>query len=191
MNDAIESKSAKSRPHVNKVANRSITIEDSEKTRSITESSVVSSLSFCDQDLSDAIRNAVKGKLDPLKDRDKLKTISSAGKSIKFPVKVSYGNVMYRYTVHCILVVPLALSAFYSTVLFLPQLMYVLEECSQFGHIVSWSDDGLSFIIHDAEQFEQIVLPHIFKDAMFNSFLRKVSAHLTHCELYLGKLSRF
>ncbi len=92
MNDAIESKSANGRPH-DKVANR-ITIEGSERTRSITESSVVSSISLGNQDLSDVIRNAVKSKLDPRRDGDKIKTISSAGKSIKFPVKVSYSTVM-------------------------------------------------------------------------------------------------
>ena len=63
--------------------------------------------------------------------------------------------------------------------------MYILEECPQFGHIVSWTEDGLSFIIHDADKFEETVLPHIFKDAMFNSFLRKVGGHLTYYELYL------
>jgi len=54
------------------------------------------------------------------------------------------------------------------------KLMYVLEECTQYEHIISWSEDGLSFEIHDSRQFEIDVLPVVFKDAKFNSFLRKL-----------------
>jgi hypothetical protein len=55
--------------------------------------------------------------------------------------------------------------------------MYVLEdEAKQYEHIISWSKDGLSFIIHDTSQLEKEVLPNIFKDAKFSSFLRKVGS---------------
>lgn len=53
--------------------------------------------------------------------------------------------------------------------------MFILDECKEFEHIVSWSDDGMAFILHDAVAFEDQVLPEIFKEARFSSFLRKVS----------------
>ena len=52
--------------------------------------------------------------------------------------------------------------------------MYLLDECKEYQHIISWHEDGLSFIIHDANAFELKVLPKIFKEARFSSFLRKV-----------------
>eukprot|EP00551_Chaetoceros_affinis_P008331 CAMPEP_0203668848 /NCGR_PEP_ID=MMETSP0090-20130426/5381_1 /ASSEMBLY_ACC=CAM_ASM_001088 /TAXON_ID=426623 /ORGANISM="Chaetoceros affinis, Strain CCMP159" /LENGTH=510 /DNA_ID=CAMNT_0050533401 /DNA_START=77 /DNA_END=1609 /DNA_ORIENTATION=+ len=55
------------------------------------------------------------------------------------------------------------------------RLMYLLEECQEeFSSIFGWAPDGLSFIIYDSKQFEERVLPTIFKDAKFNSFLRKL-----------------
>lgn len=52
--------------------------------------------------------------------------------------------------------------------------MYILDECPEFHDILSWTQDGLAFIIYDAISFEEKVLPAIFKEAKFSSFLRKV-----------------
>jgi hypothetical protein len=52
--------------------------------------------------------------------------------------------------------------------------MYVLDERPEFRHIVLWADDGLSFIIHNPKSFEEEILPTVFKEARFSSFLRKV-----------------
>ena len=50
--------------------------------------------------------------------------------------------------------------------------MYSLDHSDQ--GIFTWSGDGKSFIIKDKTRLEKEVLPKNFKDAKFNSFLRKV-----------------
>ncbi len=52
--------------------------------------------------------------------------------------------------------------------------MYLLDECQEFQNIIAWAEDGHSFIVHDPNEFEEKVLPKIFKEARFSSFLRKV-----------------
>ncbi len=52
--------------------------------------------------------------------------------------------------------------------------MFLLEECKEFESIISWAPDGLSFIIHDKKELEEHVLPKLFKETKYNSFLRKV-----------------
>lgn len=51
--------------------------------------------------------------------------------------------------------------------------MYVLE-CGDYLDVISWSHDGLSFMILDTTDFEEKVLPDIFKEAKFTSFQRKL-----------------
>ena len=51
--------------------------------------------------------------------------------------------------------------------------MYALDHSDP--EIFTWSDDGKSFIIQDTTRLEKEILPKNFKDAKFNSFLRKVS----------------
>lgn len=58
--------------------------------------------------------------------------------------------------------------------LFVLKLMFLLDECKQFQHIISWLDNGQAFMIHNSRDFEERVLPVIFKEARFSSFLRKV-----------------
>jgi hypothetical protein len=51
--------------------------------------------------------------------------------------------------------------------------MYVIE-CGDYNDYITWAPDNISFLITDEEQFEKVVLPEIFKDSKFESFLRKV-----------------
>ena len=53
------------------------------------------------------------------------------------------------------------------------QLMYAIE-CGDYEGILSWNHGGLSFKIERQREFEETVLPEIFKDAKFASFRRKV-----------------
>ena len=56
--------------------------------------------------------------------------------------------------------------------------MYTLEECRELHKdCLVWTDDGKSFAIMNPEVFEKEVLPENFKDAKFQSFLRKVSVN--------------
>jgi hypothetical protein len=48
-----------------------------------------------------------------------------------------------------------------------------------YTNILSWSADGEAFMFHDRQAFEAVILPTIFKDSKFDSFLRKVS-HSSH-----------
>ena len=64
-----------------------------------------------------------------------------------------------------------------------PQLLYVLE-CGEYDDIITWAPNGLSFVITDTKQFEDMVLPEVFKEAKFASFQRKVrSADVPFCSI--------
>ncbi len=52
--------------------------------------------------------------------------------------------------------------------------MYVLE-CGHYSEIIAWNPEGKSFTILKTNEFEERVLPEIFKEAKFSSFQRKVS----------------
>lgn len=49
----------------------------------------------------------------------------------------------------------------------------------EFEHIITWSDCGTMFTIHNPKNFVSEVLPQYFKQAKFTSFLRKVRAKLS------------
>lgn len=53
------------------------------------------------------------------------------------------------------------------------KLLYVLE-CGEYDDIITWAPNGLSFVITDTKQFEDMVLPEVFKEAKFASFQRKL-----------------
>ena len=134
-----------------------------------------SSFSFLNGDVfNNQIRTVVKDSLDPIADARKVKLISNKGKSVKFPVKVSKTNY-YDIFICSRTDLPL-MFVYWVNALRWTQLMFVLETCTEFQNAISWSFDGLSIIIHDPDQLEKEVLPNTFKDAKFNSFLRKVSA---------------
>lgn len=41
-------------------------------------------------------------------------------------------------------------------------------------HIISWTPDGKSFIIHNMQTFQNYILPHYFNGIKFDSFQRKL-----------------
>ena len=51
--------------------------------------------------------------------------------------------------------------------------MYALE-CRSYSQIIDWAPSGLAFVIMDKKNFENTVLPEIFKEAKFSSFERKL-----------------
>jgi len=52
--------------------------------------------------------------------------------------------------------------------------MYVLE-CGHYSEIIAWNPEGKSFAILKTNEFEERVLPEIFKEAKFSSFQRKLT----------------
>mmetsp|Transcript_14734 Transcript_14734/g.22012 ORF Transcript_14734/g.22012 Transcript_14734/m.22012 type:complete len:402 (-) Transcript_14734:233-1438(-) len=54
------------------------------------------------------------------------------------------------------------------------KLMYVLE-CGHYSEIIAWNPEGGSFTILKTNEFEERVLPEIFKEAKFSSFQRKLT----------------
>ena len=47
---------------------------------------------------------------------------------------------------------------------------------SEFFYAVSWSEDGISFAIHDKDEFMMFVVPKFFKQTKFRSFV-SISRH--------------
>jgi len=66
--------------------------------------------------------------------------------------------------------------------------MYVLE-CGHYSEIIAWNPEGGSFTILKTNEFEERVLPEIFKEAKFSSFQRKVS--LRFHRVALSQVSSF
>jgi hypothetical protein len=54
------------------------------------------------------------------------------------------------------------------------KLMYVLE-CGHYSEVIAWNPEGGSFTILKTNEFEERVLPEIFKEAKFSSFQRKLT----------------
>ncbi|BGP18468.1 Flocculation suppression protein [Rhodosporidiobolus nylandii] len=46
-------------------------------------------------------------------------------------------------------------------------------ETPSLAHLISWSEDGKSFIIHHPSEFARLVLPQYFKHSNFSSFIRQ------------------
>ncbi|GAA5859458.1 hypothetical protein JCM8547_006833 [Rhodosporidiobolus lusitaniae] len=51
--------------------------------------------------------------------------------------------------------------------------LYSMLETPSLQHLISWSDDGKSFIIYHPSEFARIVLPQYFKHSNFSSFIRQ------------------
>lgn len=55
-----------------------------------------------------------------------------------------------------------------------PAKLMVILNNPDYANILSWSADGEAFMFHDRQAFEAVILPTIFKDSKFDSFLRKL-----------------
>jgi len=53
------------------------------------------------------------------------------------------------------------------------QIFHVLNQ-KEVEHIVSWTPDGTSFVIHNMQIFQSYILPHYFNGIKFDSFQRKL-----------------
>ncbi|GAA5837495.1 hypothetical protein JCM11251_002122 [Rhodosporidiobolus azoricus] len=51
--------------------------------------------------------------------------------------------------------------------------LYAMLETPSLSHLISWSEDGKSFIIYHPSEFARIVLPQYFKHSNFSSFIRQ------------------
>jgi HSF-type DNA-binding len=63
--------------------------------------------------------------------------------------------------------------------LFLQKTYEMLQE-PNIAHIVSWSDDGASFVIKNSLEFSEQVLPAYFKHQKFSSFIRQLNMYDFH-----------
>lgn len=55
------------------------------------------------------------------------------------------------------------------------KLMRVLDNSNEYGHIISWTPDGLSFTVLSPKQLEAVILPAVFETkAKYSSFQRKL-----------------
>ena len=52
--------------------------------------------------------------------------------------------------------------------------MYALQ-CGDYEDVISWTNNGISFVITDARAFTKRVLPALFKLGQFESFQRKLA----------------
>jgi len=50
----------------------------------------------------------------------------------------------------------------------------------QYEHIVSWSENGDSFVIKDQNEFSKQILPALFKHNNFASFVRQLNKYDFH-----------
>tara|TARA_B100000405_G_scaffold218399_1_gene154705 strand:+ start:1152 stop:1505 length:354 start_codon:yes stop_codon:yes gene_type:complete len=55
--------------------------------------------------------------------------------------------------------------------------MFVEEE--RYRDIISWSDDGKQFTIHDVNRFTTDVMPEHFSHANFSSFVRQLNSYVS------------
>ena len=58
---------------------------------------------------------------------------------------------------------------------------------SEFFYAVSWSEDGISFAIHDKDEFMMFVVPKFFKQTKFRSFVSILSSSTYHDVYYCNK----
>jgi heat shock transcription factor 1 len=57
---------------------------------------------------------------------------------------------------------------------------YKILAKSKHNHIISWSDDGFSFVIKDQHSFTNTILPQYFKHRNFASFNRQLNMYDFH-----------
>lgn len=60
---------------------------------------------------------------------------------------------------------------------FLEKLFDILEDDSQYSDLISWQDDGVSFIIKRVNEFSEIVLPKYFKHSNIQSYIRQLNMY--------------
>ncbi|GAA5969560.1 hypothetical protein JCM11641_008159 [Rhodosporidiobolus odoratus] len=51
--------------------------------------------------------------------------------------------------------------------------VWAMLETPSLHHLISWSEDGTSFIIHHPSEFARLILPQYFKHSNFSSFIRQ------------------
>ncbi|GAA6012214.1 hypothetical protein JCM10207_002763 [Rhodosporidiobolus poonsookiae] len=51
--------------------------------------------------------------------------------------------------------------------------LWSMLETPSLSHLISWTEDGKSFIVHHPAEFARVVLPQYFKHSNFSSFIRQ------------------
>jgi len=62
---------------------------------------------------------------------------------------------------------------------FIKKLMEILSDITN-SHLISWNQNGKSFIVKDTKAFSEEVLPKYFKSCNFNSFVRQLNMYNFH-----------
>lgn len=62
---------------------------------------------------------------------------------------------------------------------FINKTFNILED-KEISDIISWTDNGNSFIVKNKEKFESMVLPRYFKHRKFSSFVRQLNMYDFH-----------
>ena len=55
--------------------------------------------------------------------------------------------------------------------------MFLEEE--RYRNVISWSDDGKHFTVHDVNRFTTDVMPEHFSHANFSSFVRQLNSYVS------------
>ena len=58
--------------------------------------------------------------------------------------------------------------------------LYDILENDEYKKIISWSEDGNNFVIHDTHAFSQNILPQYFKHNNYSSFIRQLNMYNFH-----------
>ena len=58
--------------------------------------------------------------------------------------------------------------------------LYNILENDEYKNIISWSEDGNNFVIHNTHSFSQNILPQYFKHNNYSSFIRQLNMYNFH-----------
>ena len=58
-----------------------------------------------------------------------------------------------------------------------PELLYAILEKDEYPSLISWCLDYNSFIVYDAEKFEECIMPRYFRSSRWASFIKQLNVY--------------